>query len=861
MMRANRIFRHDEQKTVNSTLPNWRKPRERFSAFSKFRFGRLPLRMKVVPPSTKTNESRKFFSLISSFMSSAMRPVMLRAGLAATLCAILFGLSGSAPRNITHSQKTTPDYKNPRLPVDQRVADLVSRMTLEEKVAQLTCLWISRPQVKPFTDFSTDRGDFSPEKAAQVMKYGIGQIARQREQKGPRDGPVFANALQKWLIDNTRLGIPVILHDEILHGHMALGSTSFPQPIALSTTWDPEFIFKVFTAGAQETRARGSHQVLGPNLDIAREPRWGRTEETFGEDPYLISRMAVAIVKALQGPGPMIEGDHVIATAKHFAAHGQPEGGTNIAPANYSERVLREFFLPSFKAAVTEGGIGSIMASYNEIDGVPSHANKWLLEKVLREEWGFKGYVVSDYFAIPQLMELHHVAADKAEAAKLALEAGVDIELPDPDCFALLVQLVKDGKISEVLIDKAVARNLRAKIILGLFENPYVEPDRAVQVTNSPEHRALAAEAARRSITLLKNDHNLLPLDRNSLKSIAVIGPNADRVHLGGYSDNPLRGVSVLQGIKDKVSDRVKVTFAEGCKITKEGGNWFADTSHLSDPAEDAKLISEAVEVAKAADVALLVLGGNEDTNKEAWAPDHLGDRDSLDLVGRQNDLVKAILGTGKPTIVLLINSGPLSINYIAENVTAILEGFYLGQETGIGVADVLFGDYNPSAKLTVSFPRTVGQLPIFYNRKPTAKRGYLFTSKEPLFPFGYGLSYTTFEYSNLKVSPAQISPTGQARVSVTITNTGKRAGDEIVQLYIHDLVSSLTRPIMELKDFKRISLAAGESKVVEFTITPDKLSFLDLNMKRVVEPGWFDIMVGPSSVKYQTVKLEVVGK
>jgi beta-glucosidase len=812
--------------------------------------------MKSVKRSPRRNErSKKLVWLISALPSSGI----LRCGLAAILCALLF--TGFAPERDTHSQTTTPDYKNPSLPIDKRVADLLARMTLQEKVAQLTCLWINRPQVKPQTNFSTDRGDFSPEKAAQVMKNGIGQIARQREQKGPREGAVFANAVQKWLIENTRLGIPAILHDEILHGHMARGSTSFPQPIALSTTWDPDFIFKVFTAAAQETRARGSHQVLGPNIDIAREPRWGRTEETYGEDPYLTSRMAVAIVKALQGPGPMVEGDHVIATAKHFAAHGQPEGGTNIAPANYSERVLREFFLPSFEAAVTEGGIVSVMASYNEIDGVPSHANKWLLEKVLREEWGFKGHVVSDYFAIPQLMELHHVAADKAEAAKLALEAGVDIELPDPDCYALLVQLVKQGKVPEALIDKAVARNLRAKFMLGLFEHPYVDPNRAVQVTNSSEHRALAAEAARRSITLLKNDHNLLPLDRSALKSIAIIGPNADRVHLGGYSDNPLRGVSVLQGIKDKVGDKIKVTFAEGCKITKEGGNWFADTAHVSDPAEDAKLISQAVDVAKAADVALLVLGGNEDTNKEGWAPNHLGDRDSLDLIGRQNDLVKAVLATGKPTVVLLINSGPLSINYIAENVPAILEGFYLGQETGVGVADVLFGDYNPAGKLTVSFPRSVGQLPIFYNRKPTAKRGYLFTSKEPLFPFGYGLSYTTFEYSNLKVSPSQIGVAGQARASVTVTNTGKRAGDEIVELYIRDLVSSVTRPVMELKDFKRISLAPGESKIVEFTITPDKLSFFDLNMKRVVEPGWFDIMVGTSSVKYQTVKLEVVAK
>jgi beta-glucosidase len=775
--------------------------------------------------------------------------------------ALLMVVIASKPSDKARSQEQIPDYKNPRLSVEQRVDDLLSRMTLEEKIAQMTCLWSNRPQKNAQTDFATDRGDFSPEKAAQVMKYGIGQIARQREQKGPRDGAIFANAVQKWLIENTRLGIPAVFHDEILHGHMARGSTSFPQPIALASTWDPEFIEKVFTAGALETRARGSQQVLGPNLDIAREPRWGRTEETFGEDPYLVSRMAVAIVKALQGPGPTINGEHVIATAKHFAAHGQPEGGTNIAPANYSERVLREFFLPSFKAAVKEGGIMSVMASYNEIDGVPSHANSWLLEKVLRQEWGFKGHVVSDYYGITQLQDLHHVANGKEEAARLALEAGVDIELPDPDCFPLVLNLVREGKVSEAFVDKAVARNLRAKFLLGLFESPYVDPDRAVRVTNSRDHRELAAEAARRSIVLLKNENDLLPLNRSRLRSIAVIGPNANRVHLGGYSDDPGRGVSVLQGITEKVGNQIKVTYAQGCKITQEGGDWFADSSHLNTPADDEKLIAQAVGVARAADVALLVLGGNEDTNKEAWADNHLGDRDSLELVGRQNDLVRAVLETGKPTIVMLINSGPLSINYIGDKVPAILEGFYLGQETGVGVADVLFGDFNPAGKLTVTFPRSVGQLPAYYNRKPTARRGYLFTSKDPLFPFGYGLSYTTFDYANLKLSPAQIKPQDQTKVSVTVSNTGKRAGDEIVQLYIRDLVSSVTRPVMELKDFKRISLAAGERKIVEFTITPDKLSFLNLNMETVVEPGWFDIMVGTSSLKYQTAKLEVVAK
>jgi beta-glucosidase len=772
----------------------------------------------------------------------------------------LLVLVAAAPRP-AGTQRRAPDYRNPRLPVERRVADLLGRMTLEEKVAQLVCLWGERPQVGA-PDFSKDRGDFSPEKARLVMKDGVGQVSRQREGKEPREAARFANTLQRWLVENTRLGIPAIFHDEILHGLMAPKGTSFPTPLALASSWDTELVGRVFTAAALETRARGSHFVLGPNLDLAREPRWGRTEETYGEDPYLVSRMGVAAIRAIQGPGPGVDGEHVIAVAKHFAAHGQPEGGTNTAPVNVSERVLRETFLPSFEAAVREARVMGVMPSYNEIDGVPSHAGRWLLGKVLREEWGFDGVVASDYDGIAQLESRHHVAADKAEAARLALEAGVDAELPDPECFKALVRLVRDGKLSEATVDRAVARNLKAKFLLGLFENPYVDPERAARVTNSDAHRALAAEAARRSITLLKNENNLLPLDRTRLKSVAVIGPNAARAHLGGYADpNQGRGVSVLEGVTKKVGAGVKVNFAEGCRITKEGGDWWAGTSHLADPAEDERLIAEAVEAARASDVALLVVGGNEDTNKEAWADDHLGDRDSLELVGRQNDLVRAVLATGRPTVVLLINSGPLSVNYIAENVPAILEGFYLGQETGTGVADVLFGDYNPSGKLPVSFPRSVGQLPIYYNHKPTARRGYLYTSKEPLFVFGHGLSYTTFEYSSLTVSPARIGPGGRAQVSVTVRNTGRRAGDEVVQLYVRDLVSSVTRPVRELKDFGRVTLAPGESRVVTFTLTPDKLSFYDLNMERVVEPGWFDIMVGASSVKYQTAKLEVTAR
>lgn len=760
------------------------------------------------------------------------------------------------------SRAQEADYRNPNLPIERRVADLLSRMTIEEKAAQMQTLWVRKPQQRRPNGNFGDRGDFSAEEAAVVMKHGIGEIARQRERTDARRGAQYANAVQKWLKENTRLGIPAMLHDEILHGLMAVGGTNFPTPISLASSWDTELITKIFTAAALETRIRGSHHVLGPNLDLARDPRWGRTEETYGEDPYLVLRMGVAAIKAIQGASaPTIDGEHVIATAKHFAAHGQPEGGTNTAPGNFSERILREIFLPPFEAAVKEAGVLSVMPSYNEIDGVPSHKNTWLIEKLLRQEWGFRGLIAADYNGIAELVSRHKVAVDRADAARQALAAGVDIELPDPSCYPLLPQLVNEGKVSIVDVDRAVARVLRAKFQLGLFENPYVDVERAVKLTNSQSHRDLAAEAARRSIVLLKNTGNLLPLDSSKLQSMAVIGPNAAEVHLGGYSDDPQRGISVLQGVRDKVGGKLKVNFAEGCKITKEGGKWWDDRSQLGDPAVDAKLIAEAVEIAKASDLVLLVVGGNEDTSKEAWADNHLGDRDTLDLVGRQNDLVKAIVETGKPVIVLLINSAPLSINYIAENVPAILEGFYLGQETGVAVADVLFGDANPAGKLAVSFPRSVGQLPIYYNHKPTARRGYLYTSKEPLFPFGFGLSYTTFEYSDLKIASAQIGPNGQTEVSVTVKNTGNRAGDEIVQLYIRDVVSSVTRPVMELKDFRRISLAPGESKTITFTITPDKLSFLDLNMQRVVEPGAFEIMVGPSSVKHQKVKLEVAAK
>jgi beta-glucosidase len=740
-----------------------------------------------------------------------------------------------------------PAYRNAALPVEQRVADLMSRMTLEEKVAQLIGTWQNPQFVDPKLSFVGPHGEFLPDRAALTLKNGIGQMTRPSENRGPREMAEFTNTVQKWMMANTRLGIPIAFHEECLHGHAAPGGTAYPQAIALASMWDPALAHQIFTAVAQEVRARGAEECLMPDLDLAREPRWGRTEETYGEDPYLVSRMGVAAITGLQGDFLPIDKSHVIATAKHFAVHGQPEGGTNVAPGNYSERVIREYFLKPFEVAVKEAHVEAVMASYNEIDGIPSHSNKHLLTDILRGEWGFRGMVVSDYFGINEMVTVHHVAHNADEAGRMALDAGVDIEFPFAAGYKNLVQEVHDGQVSEAEVDRSVARVLRSKFITGLFDDPYVDPDVAVKVTNNPEHQQLALKAAHEAITLLKNENNLLPLDRSKYKTIAVIGPDAADVHLGGYSDKPGRGVSILQGIKDKVG-AAKVVYAEGTKITESDPDWNADKVVLGDPALNAKRIQAAVETAKKADVVILVLGDNEQTSREAWAVDHPGDRDSLQLLGNQDDLVRAILPLGKPVVVFILEGRPNAITYIAEHVPAILDGWYLGQEGGTAAADVIFGDYNPGGKLPITVPRNVGQLPDYYYQKPSAKREYLGSTVEPLFPFGWGLSYTTFKYSNLRLSQPAIGPEGTVKVMVDVTNNGPRPGDETVQLYIRDVVSSVTRPVEELRGFERLSLNPGESRTVGLSLGPEQLSFLNRDMKRVVEPGDFDIMVGGSS-------------
>jgi beta-glucosidase len=475
-----------------------------------------------------------------------------------------------------------------------------------------------------------------------------------------------------------------------------------------------------------------------------------------------------------------------------------------------------------------------------------------LLRDVLRDEWGFKGFVVSDYYAIWELSDRpdthgHHVAADRKEACVLAVRAGVNIELPEPDCYLNLVDLVREGVLRESELDDLVAPMLLWKFRMGLFDDPYVDPDEAARVVGAPDHRELALEAARESVILLKNEDGLLPLAATSLDTIAVIGPNANRSLLGGYSGVPSRDVSVYQGLHDKVAGEITVLYSEGCKITV-GGSWNQDEVVLSDPEADRRAIAEAVSVAEQADVVVLALGGNEQTSREGWGKVHLGDRTRLDLIGRQQELFDAVKATGKPVVVLLFNGRPLSVGPLAEEADALLECWYLGQETGVAIADVLFGDFNPGGKLPISVPRSAGHLPVFYNHKPSARRGYLFDDVSPLYPFGFGLSYTTFSVEEVRLEAESISTGGATRVLASVKNTGRREGSEVLQLYVRDRVSSVTRPVKELKRFHRVVLGPGEAETVAFDITPACLAFHDVHLDYVVEPGEFELMVGTSS-------------
>ncbi|WP_233530566.1 beta-xylosidase [Gelidibacter salicanalis] len=704
-------------------------------------------------------------------------------------------LAGS---HIVSSQNNT-NSKSENSIIDKSVASLLDKMTLDEKIAELT-----------------------------------------------QDAPT-----------NERLGIPIMNYSECLHGLWLPGATVYPQAIALGGTWEPELIREMTTDIAKEARAANLTHCYSPNLDvISGDARYGRVEESYGEDPYLVTRMGVAFIEGLQGKGDeYLDENHILATAKHFVGYPENRRGINGGFSDMSERRLYEVFMPPFEAAVKEAKVGSIMPGHQDLNGIPMHMDGELLTGLLREQWGFDGFIVSDNNDVLRLNSMHYIAKNKTEAALLGLKAGVDMDLvigksPEYSSYInhVLLDTLTNNPSLVKYVDQSVSRILRAKYKLGLFENiGKTYPD---SVVSKPESQALALKIAKKAITLLKNDGDLLPLDRKKIKSIAVIGPNAAEVRfpngkypqLGGYAGIPPYYISVLEGIQNKVGKNIKINYAEGAPLKSTSTEGFA----------------EAIAAAKKSDVVILALGGSTETCGEGL------DRDNIDLFGVQNELVEAIHKIGKPIVVVLINGRPLSINYIAENIPAILETWYLGMNSGEAIAETLFGDNNPGGKLTVSFPRSVGQIPVTYLERPdfvgSGKGQYKFSDKSPLFPFGFGLSYTRFEYSNLKLLNASIAIDGKTIVSVDIKNTGAVVGDEVVQMYVRDDFASVGRYNKMLKGFDRITLKPGETKTVSFELNSDNLSLYDKDMQKVVEPGDFTISVGSSSLEkdLKTIKLEV---
>lgn len=755
-------------------------------------------------------------------------------------------------QKIEAQNKIKPLYKDSNAPIEARIQDLLARMTIEDKARQID---IYHPKALKISNRSILNNEIKA--LGDTLAKGIGFLQFET-QISPEDYYANFNAIQKYFVEETALGIPAISNGEGCHGFVGAEGTVFPVPLSMGSTWNKELIEAIYGAIGKEMRQYGITHAATPVLDLLRDPRYGRCDELYGEDPFLVGELGVSAIFGIQGREKLIDANHLIATAKHFGAHGEPEGGTNLSPVNLSERVLRETHFYPFERIVKDANVRSVMASYNEIDGVPSHGNSWLLNDVLRDEWGFTGYVISDFDAVRRMIYRQHVVHDKREAAQRSLTAGMDFECPSDRgnyCFKYVPELIRAGEIKESVLDSAVARVLRNKFYMGLFEQPYVLKVGAKDKLETQEkHRKLALKAAEEAMILLKNDNKTLPLNKHSIKKLAVIGANADEVHYGTYSNVTQKGVSILDGLKKYANGDFEVLYAEGFQIY-ENDTLLPASEKTQKRAQER--IKEAVELAKTCDAVILVLGGNEFTCREGWAEDHTGDRVDLTLLGGQDELTKQILEVNKNTSVLLINGRPLAINYVAENVPAIIEGWYLGQEQGTAVANVFFGNTNPSGKLTATIPRSVGQLPVYYNHKPIVhERSFVEGSYAPLFPFGYGLSYTTFKYSNVKLNKTEALIGETVLVSVDVTNTGQISGNEIVQMYIRDKVSSVTRPMKELKGFERISLKKGETKTVTFEITPEKLQFFDIDMNRVVEPGEFDIMIGNNSNDLTTVTL-----
>ena len=753
-------------------------------------------------------------------------------------------------------------YENPTLDIESRVEDILSQMTLEEKVGQmLTSLgWYMYERVG-------DDVRLTKRLREELDKYHIGSLwgfmrADPWTQRTLRTGlnptlaPKAVNKLQRYVIENTRLGIPLFLAEECPHGHMAIGTTVFPTSIGQSSTWNPRLIEQMGRAIAKEARAQGAHIGYGPVLDLARDPRWSRVEETYGEDPFLIGKMGEALVRGFQGDD-FNPGESLLSTLKHFASYGWTEGGHNGASAHVGIREMEEAILPPFREAINAGAL-SVMSSYNEIDGIPSTANYHLLTKVLRDRWGFQGFTISDLRSIGRLRE-HGVAASDYEAAVKAVNAGLDNDLGMNVYGEQLGEAVKKGDVSPAVLDQSVSRILRLKFRMGLFDNPFVDEKAAPEMVANSEHLELAREVARQSIVLLKYRDNILPLKKNCSKKIAVIGPNADNIYnmLGDYTapQTTASVVTVLKGIKNKVYNE-DVIYAKGCAIR--------DTSRIG--------IRDALNAAASADVVIMVMGGSsardfsseyEETGAAKVSANLISDMESgegydratLNLMGLQLELIQEIRKLGKPIILVLIKGRPLLLEGIIQEVDAIIDAWYPGMQGGNALADVLFGDYNPGGRLSISIPRSVGQLPVYYNPKRTGNRNkYLEEVGVPRYCFGYGLSYTSFEYSDMEVTLNETTDDCIVNIRVKLVNTGQKSGDEVVQLYICDDVSSYTTPAKQLRAFERIHLEAGESQIVTFTLNKKSMMLYMQDDEWVVEPGSFSLMIGSSS---QDIRLQ----
>lgn len=713
-------------------------------------------------------------------------------------------------------------YKDANRPIDERVADLVSRMTVDEKIRQLDMFW--GKEVTRMTGH-------------EALEYSETQITKMLDSTGAGSVhdlyPINAdisNKIQRYAVEKTRLGIPILFIEEGLHGYSGKGSTSFPIPLQLSSAWDTTLVHDVGRAIATESRAHGIAMILGPVLCLPRDPRWGRVEETYGEDTYLCSRNGVAMVKGLQG-NKLSDHDAVVAEPKHFAVHGIPEAGSNTSPVNIGEREARSAFLPVFEKAVREGGALGIMAAYSEIDGIPCVDNTRLLTDVLRKEWGFKGFVLSDLGAIRMSLENHTVANSISDALAQTLKAGLNMQFYDfghDDFRNAIHEALKNNTLTTTDLDHAVSDILRVKFMLGLFENPYVDPALKNSVFGTDANKALALKAAQEGICLLKNENSILPIKKTGA-SVAVIGSLAASTYLGGYANAEDTGVSIYEGLKQRAGNTLRLSYAPGYNA--------ADTVH---PAVSYQ--KEAIALARRSDLIIAVVGEDPTVVGEGK------DRADLSLDARQLDMLKALHATGKPVAAVLVNGRPLTIPWIAKNIPSLVESWFGGETGGLAVADVLLGNVNPSGKLPMTFPRSMGQVPLYYNQKPTSRHQYVDESSKPLFAFGHGLSYTQFTYNTMSITPAQISPTGTATVRVQITNTGTAEGTEVAQLYVRDVVSSVTTPVKALKGFARITLKPGENGTVEFKVGAEALALWNRQMEHVVEPGAFDIMVGSAS-------------